>query len=63
MQRDPHWIDGKPAMPANGQWLDVFDPATREVASQVADAFQLKEKLDHLREQNAQAGAKKGEES
>ena len=37
MQRDPHWIDGKPAMPANGQWLDVFDPATREVASQVAD--------------------------
>ena len=37
MQRDPHWIDGKPAMPANGRWLDVFDPATREVASQVAD--------------------------
>ncbi len=37
MQRDPHWIDGKPAMPANGQWLDVFDPATRAVASQVAD--------------------------
>ena len=37
MQRDPHWIDGKPAMPATGQWLDVFDPATREVASQVAD--------------------------
>ena len=37
MQRDPHWIDGKPAMPVNGQWLDVFDPATRAVASQVAD--------------------------
>ncbi len=37
MHRDPHWIDGKPAQPANGQWLDVFDPATREIASQVAD--------------------------
>ena len=37
MQRDPHWIDGKPAEPANGQWLDVFDPATGEVAAQVAD--------------------------
>ena len=37
MYRDPHWIDGKPVQPANGQWLDVFDPATREVASQVAD--------------------------
>lgn len=37
MHRDPHWIDGKPVQPANGQWLDVFDPATREVASQVAD--------------------------
>ena len=37
MRRDPHWIDGKPAEPANGQWLPVFDPATREVASQVAD--------------------------
>ena len=37
MHRDPHWIDGKPVPPANGQWLDVFDPATREVASQVAD--------------------------
>ena len=37
MRRDPHWIDGKPAEPANGQWLDVFDPATREVAFQVAD--------------------------
>ena len=37
MQRDPHWIDGKPVAPANGQWLDVFDPATRKVASQVAD--------------------------
>ena len=37
MRRDPHWIDGKPAEPANGQWLDVFDPATGEVAAQVAD--------------------------
>lgn len=37
MHRDPHWIDGKPVPPANGQWLDVFDPATRAVASQVAD--------------------------
>ena len=37
MQRDPHWIDGKPAEPASGQWLDVFDPATREVTSLVAD--------------------------
>lgn len=37
MHRDPHWIDGTSVPPANGQWLDVFDPATREVASQVAD--------------------------
>ena len=37
MHRDLHWIDGKPVPPSNGQWLDVFDPATREVASQVAD--------------------------
>ncbi len=37
MHRDPHWIDGKPRDPANGQWLDVFDPATGSVASQVAD--------------------------
>ena len=37
MQRDPHWIDGKPAQPANGQWLDVFDPASAELSSQVAD--------------------------
>ena len=37
MRRDPHWIDGKPAEPANGQWLDVFDPATGEVAAQVAN--------------------------
>ena len=37
MRRDPHWIDGKPAEPANGQWLDVFDPATRDVAAQVAN--------------------------
>ena len=37
MQRIPHWIDGEPVPPANAQWLDVFDPATRAVASQVAD--------------------------
>jgi aminomuconate-semialdehyde/2-hydroxymuconate-6-semialdehyde dehydrogenase len=37
MHRDPHWIDGKPVQPANGQWLDVFDPATRNLAAQVAD--------------------------
>ena len=37
MQRDPHWINGRPCEPANGQWLDVFDPATGEVAAQVAD--------------------------
>ena len=37
MQRDPHWINGRPCEPANGQWLDVFDPATRDVAAQVAD--------------------------
>ena len=37
MQRIPHWIDGKPVPPANGQWLEVFDPATQAVASQVAD--------------------------
>lgn len=32
-----HWIDGKPVPPVNGQWLDVFDPATRQLASRVAD--------------------------
>ena len=37
MRRDPHWINGRPCEPANGQWLDVFDPATGEVAAQVAD--------------------------
>ncbi|HOU65699.1 MAG TPA: aldehyde dehydrogenase family protein, partial [Thermomonas sp.] len=37
MQRIPHWIDGTPVPPANGQWLEVFDPATQAVASQVAD--------------------------
>ena len=37
MQRDPHWIDGQAREPASGRWLDVFDPATRTVASQVAD--------------------------
>ena len=37
MHRDLHWIDGNPVPPTNGRWLDVFDPATRAVASQVAD--------------------------
>ncbi|WP_374606543.1 aldehyde dehydrogenase [Thermomonas sp.] len=37
MHRDLHWIDGTPVPPANGRWLDVFDPATREVAARVAD--------------------------
>ena len=37
MQRDLHWIGGKPAPPASGQWLDVFDPATRKACAQVAD--------------------------
>jgi len=37
MHRDPHWIDGKPRDPTNGQWLDVLDPATGAVATQVAD--------------------------
>jgi aminomuconate-semialdehyde/2-hydroxymuconate-6-semialdehyde dehydrogenase len=37
MRQDPHWIDGKPTPPANGRWLDVFDPATGDVASQAAD--------------------------
>ncbi|GAB1407562.1 5-carboxymethyl-2-hydroxymuconate semialdehyde dehydrogenase [Thermomonas brevis] len=32
-----HWIDGKPVQPANGQWLDVFDPADRTVSLLVAD--------------------------
>ena len=37
MQRDPHWINGRPCEPNSGQWLDVFNPATRGVTSQVAD--------------------------
>ena len=37
MQRYRHWINGHAAEPANGQWLDVFDPATGKVISQVAD--------------------------
>ena len=32
-----HWIDGKPVQPASGQWLEVFDPADRTPALQVAD--------------------------
>ncbi|MEO5628303.1 MAG: aldehyde dehydrogenase [Thermomonas sp.] len=37
MQRYRHWINGDAVEPGNGQWLDVFDPATGNVASQVAD--------------------------
>ena len=37
MQRIPHWIDGQPLPPANGQWLDVLEPATRRLGVQVAD--------------------------
>ena len=36
MRRDPHWIDGTPTDPASGRWLEVFDPASGTVASQVA---------------------------
>ena len=37
MQRYRHWINGDAVEPGNGQWLDVFDPATGTVASQAAD--------------------------
>ncbi|MEO6154121.1 MAG: aldehyde dehydrogenase [Thermomonas sp.] len=37
MQRYLHWINGEEVEPGNGQWLDVFDPATGEVTAQVAD--------------------------
>ena len=37
MQRDPHWIDGTAVPPSGGDWLDVHDPATGQVAGQVAD--------------------------
>ncbi|MDI1253282.1 aldehyde dehydrogenase [Thermomonas sp.] len=37
MQRYRHWINGHAIEPANGQWLDVFDPATGAVTAQVAD--------------------------
>lgn len=37
MQRYRHWINGHAVEPANGQWLDVFDPSTGDVISQVAD--------------------------
>ena len=37
MQRYRHWINGHAVEPASGQWLDVFDPATGDVISQVAD--------------------------
>ncbi len=36
MQRLTHWIDGKPATPATGTWLDVFDPADGKVLASVA---------------------------
>ncbi len=36
MRRDPHWIDGTPTDPVSGRWLEVFDPASGTVASQVA---------------------------
>src|SRR4249919_3576899 len=34
--RFPHWIDGAASDPANGRWLDVFDPATATPFAQVA---------------------------
>ena len=37
MQRDPHWIDGTAVPPSTGDWLDVHDPATGNLAGQVAD--------------------------
>jgi len=37
MHRHPHWIAGTTRDPSNGQWLDVFDPATGAVQAQVAD--------------------------
>ncbi|MDQ3039849.1 MAG: aldehyde dehydrogenase [Pseudomonadota bacterium] len=37
MQRYRHWINGEAVEPGNGQWLDVFDPATGNIISQVAD--------------------------
>ncbi len=37
MQQLPHWIDGKARAPANGRWLDVFDPAAGKPFAQVAD--------------------------
>ncbi len=37
MQRYRHWINGDAVEPGNGEWLDVFNPATGEVIAQVAD--------------------------
>jgi aminomuconate-semialdehyde/2-hydroxymuconate-6-semialdehyde dehydrogenase len=37
MQRYRHWINGNAVEPGNGQWLDVFDPATGAVMAKVAD--------------------------
>jgi aminomuconate-semialdehyde/2-hydroxymuconate-6-semialdehyde dehydrogenase len=36
MQQFSHWIDGRAHAPADGQWLDVFDPATGKPHAQVA---------------------------
>jgi aminomuconate-semialdehyde/2-hydroxymuconate-6-semialdehyde dehydrogenase len=37
MQRYRHWINGDAVEPGNGEWLDVFNPATGDVMAQVAD--------------------------
>lgn len=36
MQRYPHWIDGKPRLPADDAWLAVHSPANGEVIAHVA---------------------------
>lgn len=36
MQQFSHWIDGRAHAPADGRWLDVFDPATGKPHAQVA---------------------------
>lgn len=36
MQQFSHWIDGRAHAPADGQWLDVFDPATGKPHARVA---------------------------
>lgn len=37
MIRIPHWINGAPATPASGNWLDVHEPATGRIHGHVAD--------------------------